>query len=300
VSGDFDNDGDIDFVAGNLGLNSNLQVVDNKPITLDYADFDNNGSVDPIFSKFEQGNYYPVGSLDQLEKQLPSIKKKFRYYNKFANSSTNEIIELFNSKKYKTLEANELKTSYIENLGNNSFKISALPLGTQIAPINGILANDINDDGYLDLIMVGNNYATEVGMGKYDASIGHVLINNGNGTFKTINHKQSGFSVVGDSKSIVKLQTAKRSLILVGINNNELNSFAINKSDEKLIEPKEYEAYAIIEFRNNSKQKVEFTFGGSYLSQTSNKIEISPMVKKVVFHNNIGNITRQLDFDSSQ
>lgn len=299
ASGDFDNDGDIDFVAGNLGLNSNLKVVENKPITLDYADFDNNGSVDPIFSKFEKDKYYTIASLVQLEKQLPSIKKKFRYYNTFANASTNEIIELFNSDNYKTLEAGELKTSYIENLGNNSFKISILPLDVQIAPINGILAEDINNDSYLDLVLVGNNYATEVGMGRYDASIGHVLINNGDGTFKTMNHKQSGFSVVGDSKSIVKVQTAKGPLVLVGRNNDKVKSFRLNKADEKLIEPKENEAYAFIEFQNNSRQKVEFLFGGSYLSQSSNKIEISSLMKKVLFYNNSGNMIRELDFGSN-
>lgn len=300
VSGDFDNDGDVDFVAGNLGLNSNLQVVDSKPIKLAFADFDNNGSVDPIFSKFEQGAYYPIASLDQLVKQLPSIKKKFRYYNTFANASTKNIIELFNFEHYNTLKANELRTSYIDNLGDDQFKLSALPLGTQIAPINGILTEDLNNDSYLDLILVGNNYAAEVGLGRYDASIGHVLINNRDGTFKTVNNKISGFSVIGDSKSIVKVITTKGSLILIGRNNDDVKSFVINHAEQNYISPRKRDVCAVVEFYNGSRQKLEFNSGGSYLSQPSNKVKISSLIKKIVFYDTHGNMTHQLDLSSIQ
>lgn len=300
ISGDFDNDGDIDFVAGNLGLNSHLQVGDGKPVRLDYADFDDNGSVDPIVSKFEQGKYYPINSLDQLEKQLPSIKKKYRYYSTFANSSTDDIIELFGSKIYNTLEANEFRTSYIENLGNNTFKLSALPIDTQLAPINGILAEDINYDNYLDLIMVGNNYAAEVGMGRYDASIGHVLLNNGDGSFKSVSHEKSGFSVIGDSKSIVKIDADNKPLFVIARNDDTLKVFSLNKPIQKFLEPKPNEVFLIINHEDGSKRKIELTLGGGYLSQTSNKIEITSFVKSVVFYDSFGNITRSLNFDLNQ
>tara|TARA_R110002096_G_scaffold337228_1_gene530592 strand:+ start:4625 stop:8080 length:3456 start_codon:yes stop_codon:yes gene_type:complete len=296
-SGDFDNDGDIDFVAGNLGLNSNLKIVDDHPIRLDYADFDDNGSVDPIFSKFETGQYYPIATLDQLIKQLPKIKKKYLYYNDFAKSSTEDILKTFNLDQYKTLEAYELRTTFIENLGSGKFKMNALPLETQIAPINGILAEDINHDGYLDLLMVGNNYATEVGAGRYDASIGILLENKSDGTFEVINNNDSGFLVTGDSKSIVKVNIYDKSLVLVGKNNGTVEANSIKLRGKKFIKPSLNEAYAEITFKDGSKRRHEFTWGGGYLSQSSNKIEIISLIEAITFFNSSEEVTRKLDFN---
>ncbi|UKM66503.1 VCBS repeat-containing protein [Flavobacteriaceae bacterium GSB9] len=295
--GDFDNDGDIDFVAGNLGLNSNLKVIDNQPIRLDYADFDDNGAVDPIFSKFEEGQYYPMASLDQLIKQLPKVKKKFLYYNTFAKSSTEDVLSLFNTSEQKTLKAFELRTCYIENLGNNKFKLSPLPLETQVAPINGILAEDINHDGFLDLVLVGNNYATEVGAGRYDASIGHVLKNQGDGTFKVLNNSDTGFTVLGDSKSIVRINTPKTSLVLVGKNNGEVASRAISNQSQTTVKPKANELFAEIQFKDGTKRKLLFNLGGGYLSQSSNSFGVIPSMKTITFYGNMGKETRKLNFD---
>jgi hypothetical protein len=286
----------MDFIAGNLGLNSNLKIIDNQPIRLDYADFDKNGSIDPIFSKYEQGQYYPISSLDQLEKQLPSIKKKFRYYNTFANSSTEDLIDLFKTKSYNTLEAHELKSSYIENLGNNQFRISALPLQTQIAPIHGILNKDVNQDGYLDVLLVGNNYGTEVGMGRYDASIGHVLMNDGKGNFNESSFQETGFVVKGDSRSIINVTTPSKDLILVGSNNEEVKSFSFQKDYNKQIQPYPKERYAILKFDDSKSQKVEFSLGGGYLSQSSNTINISENILSIEFYNFLGQLTRELNF----
>ncbi|ULC58019.1 VCBS repeat-containing protein [Flaviramulus sp. BrNp1-15] len=293
-SGDFDNDGDIDFVAGNLGLNSIIKSTKNHPFKLDYADFDNNGFIDPIYSKYEDGNYYPVASLDNLTQQLPQLKKKFLYYNTFATSTTDDIISLFNT-PYKTLEVQELKSSYIENLGNNNFSISELPLEVQISPVNGILSEDINNDGLLDIILVGNNYNTEVNGGRYDASIGNVLLNNGKGEFNIINNKKSGLSIIGDSKSIVKVNVKNKSLVVVGINNSVINSFVLEKEKNGHLEPKNNEVYALITFIDGGTRKIEFTLGGGYLSQSSKAIDISSKMEKITFYNKSGDITRSLD-----
>lgn len=296
-SGDFDNDGDIDFVAGNLGLNSNLKVVDNHPIRLDYADFDDNGAVDPIFSKFESGQYYPLATLDQLIKQLPKVKKKFLYYNDFAKSSTEDILKTFNIDAYKTLEAYELRTVFIENLGRGEFKMRALPLECQIAPINGILAEDLDHDGYLDLLMVGNNYATEVGAGRYDASVGVMLKNKGDGTFKVINNNDSDFLVIGDSKSIVKVNTTKKSLVLVGKNNGSVITKAIKRTGETFVKPTLNEVFAETSFKDGSKRKHEFLWGGGYLSQSSNKIEVINSIEFITFFDASQEVTRKLNFN---
>ena len=298
-SGDFDNDGDIDFIAGNLGLNSILESTEGHPLKVDYADFDNNGFIDPIFSKYEEGNYYPLASLDQLSQQLPEIKKKFLYYNNYAKSTTKDLLELLDrpSLETKTLQAQEMRTSYIENLGNNKFSISPLPLEVQIAPVNGILSNDLNKDGLLDVILIGNNYSTEVNEGRYDASIGNVLINNGGGKFELLDSKISGFAVTGDSKSIVKVNATNKSLILIGRNNDSVASFALNEGKEVHIKPEQNEVFAQITFDNGTKRKEEFTLGGGYLSQTSKIIVVTPTMKIITFYDNLGKITRSINLN---
>jgi hypothetical protein len=297
ISVDFDNDGDMDYIAGNLGSNSNLKVNQDHPIRLDYADFDENGSIDPIFSKFEQGQYYPVASLDQLQNQLPIIKKKFRYYRTFANSSTQDIIDLFKDDQVQTMEAHEMKSSYIENLGDNQFKISALPLETQIAPVNGILTEDINKDGFLDVILVGNNYGAELIKGRYDASFGHVLLNNGKGDFNLISNNRSGFFVKGDSRSIIKVNTKNKTLVLVGRNNDKVKSFEIPKTSKRLVQPESNECHAIVGFENGMKRKIELNYGNGYLSQSSNEIEINSIMKFIEFYDNNGELTREINLN---
>lgn len=298
-SGDFDSDGDIDFVVGNLGLNSILKINEGHPVKIDYADFDDNGSIDPIYSKYEEGSYYPIATLDQLIGQLPKIKKKFQYYNSFAKSSTDDILNLFNLPSHSTLKAEELRSSYIENLGNNKFTISPLPLEVQIAPVNGILAEDINKDGLLDLLLVGNDYNTEVNNGRYDASIGNVLINEGKGLFKLLNNKDSGFSIIGDSKSIVKVSVNNKSLILIGKNSADITCLSQVTSTENSITPKPNEAFSNITFDNGTTRKDEFNLGGGYLSQTSNIIVITPKMNTISFYDNSGKITRSIDLNEN-
>jgi len=296
VSADFDNDGDMDFMTGNLGLNSNLKILEDKPIRLDYADFDNNGSIDPIFSKYEQGQYYPIASLDQLSSQLPSITKKFRYYNTFAQSSTQDLIDLFDTKSQKTLEAHELRSSYIKNLGKGKFRISPLPLSAQIAPVNGILVKDINQDGYLDTVLVGNNFGTEVGMGRYDASIGHVLINDGFGNFTESNHEETGFVVKGDSRSIVRVKTPEKDLLLIGRNDEAVKSFEVQQKGQNQVNPEAGEQYALLHLNDGKTRKIEFNPGQGYLSQSSQSIDVSSGVLKVEFFGTTGQKTRELNY----
>lgn len=296
IAEDFDNDGDMDYVLGNLGINSNLKASKSKPINLHYADFDDNGSLDPIFSTYEEGDYYPIASLDELTKQLPIVKKKILYYNTYAKSTTSDILNLFEGVTYVTLDAEMVKSSFLENLGNGDFKISALTTEAQIAPVNGVVSEDLNGDGLLDLVLVGNSYNTEVVYGRYDASIGTVLINKGDNDFEAMAPTDSGFSIIGDAKSLVRLDTKLgESKILVSKNNDSLDAFTLNGPVLKMIPSKNGEAYALIQFRNSSKRKVEFTLGGGYLSQTSKSIRVTSQMESITFYDPKGKITRTIN-----
>ncbi|MEC8883235.1 MAG: VCBS repeat-containing protein, partial [Bacteroidota bacterium] len=202
TAADFDNDGDIDFAAGNIGLNTVLNSGQNQALKVDFADFDNNGYVDPIFSKYEEGAYFPIATLDQLTQQLPQLKKKFLYYHRFAKANTSELLQLLKT-PYQTLKAEELRSILIENT-ESGFIIKPLPIASQLAPVNAMLCEDIDQDGYLDLLLVGNDYSAEVNGGRYDASFGTTLLNTQDGGFKEFPRKHSGFTLKGDSKSIVK------------------------------------------------------------------------------------------------
>ncbi|WP_375325222.1 VCBS repeat-containing protein [Flagellimonas sp. GZD32] len=294
VAKDFDNDGDVDFVVGNIGLNSPLKVSEGHPLKLDYGDFDDNGFVDPIFSVYEEGEYYPLTSLDELTKQLPKLKKQILYYRTFSQSSTDDILNMLGSTSHKTLTGKIMESSYIQNLGNNEFSITALPLETQFAPIHGILAEDINSDGLLDIVLVGNAFNTEVVYGRYDASIGTVLLNRGDGSFDVLDSSKSGFSAVGDNKSIVRLDMhSGQELVLVAKNNGSLENFIVAGSEKrKKFHFKKEEASAILYFTNGKKRKVEKTMGMGYLSQSSNSIVGPQAVDSIQFFDIKGNLNR--------
>lgn len=294
VAEDFDNDGDIDFVVGNIGLNSSLKASEGHPLKLDYADFDDNGSVDPILSVYEEGDYYPLTSLDELTKQLPKLKKQMLHYRTFSQSSTDDILKMLDSDSHTTLKSKVMQSSFIQNLGNNTFAVSSLPVETQFAPVYGILAEDINFDGLLDIILVGNAYNTEVVYGRYDASIGTVLLNRGDASFAVLDVSESGFAAVGDTKSMVRLDMHNgQTLMLVGKNKGSLENFIIADSKKREKWPfKNEESSAIIFFGNGMQRKEENTKGMGYLSQSSNSIIRFGEVDSIQFFDVTGALRR--------
>ncbi|MBO0329072.1 VCBS repeat-containing protein [[Muricauda] lutisoli] len=285
VAEDFDNDGDIDFVVGNIGLNSPLKGTAEHPLRLDYADFDENGFIDPIFSVYEEGGYHPMTSLDELTAQLPHLKKQILHYRTYAKSTTKDILEILGSKQYATLESKVMSSSIIQNNGKNGFSVYPLSLETQFAPVYGILAEDLNFDGLLDLVLVGNSFDTEVVYGRYDASIGTVLLNKGGTSFEGIDPAISGFKAFGDSKSMVRLDISNgQSLVLVGKNNGSMDNFIIAESEkQKKIDFQNGESTAKVFFNNGKKRKEENLMGTGYLSQTSNSIIVSSVVDSIQF-----------------
>lgn len=292
VAEDFDNDGDIDFVVGNIGLNSALKGTTEHPLRLDYADFDENGFVDPIFSVYEEGEYYPLTSLDELTKQLPQLKKHILHYRSFAKSTTKDIMDFLGSQGHSTLESKMMQSSLIQNNGDKGFSVIPLPIEAQFAPVYGILAEDLNFDGLLDFILVGNSYNTEVVYGRYDASIGTVLLNKGGTSFEVVDPTLSGFKALGDSKSMVRLDSYNgQSLVLVGKNNGSLDNFIIADSEkQKKFDFQNGESTAEVFLNDGKKRKEENLMGAGYLSQTSNSIVVTREVDSIKFFD----VTRKL------
>jgi hypothetical protein len=226
---DIDNDGDDDFIVGNIGLNSKFKASKKKPFRVFADDFDGNGSCDIVLSKEYKGKMVPTRGRQCSSEQMPFIKEKFPTYKEFATADLGDILGEQAIENSLSLEVNTFKSVILINNGN-SFSIKDLPNEAQIAPINAIIANDIDKDGNIDLILAGNNYDTEVETPRYDAGNGLVLKGNGDGSFKALGVSESGFFVPGNVKDLALLKSSNgNNLILVAQNNAPLEIFEIQK-----------------------------------------------------------------------
>ncbi|MCB9285677.1 MAG: VCBS repeat-containing protein [Lewinellaceae bacterium] len=227
AAGDFDQDGDTDFLAGNLGLNTMFQATPSEPVRAYAGDFDNNGSIDAVMSYYIQGVESPVPSRDVLFSQIPGLEKKYPRYGLYAEA---ELKQLFGKEKLEqayTLECNTFQSSYIENQGEGNFSLSPLPLSAQFAPVSGIICMDFNEDGHTDALLAGNDYSPEVNIGRCDAFNGLLLLGDGRGRFSPAGPMQSGFWAEGEVKGLKMARRGETGLywILAAVNNDSLRTF---------------------------------------------------------------------------
>jgi hypothetical protein len=235
ASGDFDNDGDIDFIAGNEGLNSWFQASEDEPVTAYHADFDNNGRYDVILTQFllsKDGSRkeFPVHFKSDLGKQLDMMNKKFTTYEAYSNATIEDMFSVRELENTHKSQARWMASSYIENLGAGKFTLSALPAKAQLAPINDMMVIDINRDGNLDLLAVGNDFNNSVFWGPMDAMNGLVMLGDGQGNFNCSEYTKTGFYVPGDAGSLVSLSLSDGNKIFIAAQN--LDSI---KAFEKII-----------------------------------------------------------------
>lgn len=300
LPGDFDNDGDMDYIAGNLGLNSYFKAKENIPVSIYAKDFDNNGSYDAIPTLFLPTSQqdttlkeFTAHTRDDLVKQMISFRSKFQNYKSFANATFSEIFTKEEIQDVLKLHANYFANSYIRNDGNGKFAISALPATTQFSCMNGMLAEDFDQDGYLDLLMIGNDYGTDVSVGRYSACNGSLLKGNGKGNFKPLSILESGWFTPGNSKALVKLRTAGgKCLVAASENKGSIKAF-VYKPFIKTVAVNPSDVSAVITFKNGQKQMKEFYYGASFLSQSGRFLNIDSNIKSVSITDNTGNV-RQL------
>lgn len=235
AAGDFDKDGDIDYVAGNLGQNTLHRAKETTPTKIYAGDFNEDGAYDAIPTVFFKDKFgirkeFPFNTRDDLNKEFIQTRKRFDHYAKFAMADINEVLTKDELKKALILEANWMKSSYIENVGNGKFKLFALPILSQLAPVLAIQVQDFDQDGHLDIILSGNDYGNEISTGRLDASKGLFLKGNGHGKFKEISLVSSGLNLDGDSKALVKIKSANGSLLLMNSQNlGQLKTYQLNR-----------------------------------------------------------------------
>jgi hypothetical protein len=288
VAGDFDNDGDTDYIAGNRGLNSRHRASESEPMRLHAADFDQNGSLDPVLSRYIQGKSYPVAPRDLMIDQMIGMKGRFPRFSDYARATLEETLSREELGQARVLQSVLFASSYVENLGGGKFTLRPLPLHAQIAPVFGMLTGDFDADGNLDVLLAGNSHAPDTQTGWFDASIGAVLLGDGRGGFRYINGTESGFFVDGNAKGLAQLVLDDgRSLILATQNNDSLRVFSpVSSARSVALQP--LDALALLTFADGSTRVQEFFYGSGYLSQSSRRLMLPANVRSAVIFDSRG------------
>ncbi len=274
VGGDFDKDGDIDYIAGNLGLNTLNKASEKYPISIYGADFDGNKGFDVVPAAYfldeeRVPQEFPFFGRGDIQKQMQIIRKHFRRHEEFARATATTMFSRFQEVEPLKLEANYLQTSYLENKGDGTFLLSALPTEAQFAPIYGMAAGDFNQDGHLDVLLSGNDYGMEVSMGRHDAFNGLLLLGNGEGDFQLTSMQESGVVIPQDAKSLVRVATNNGDVWVAGQNGGQLKFLQSPNSFNQPIAIQPLDAYAILTTNSGTSYRHEFYYGHTFLSQSS-------------------------------
>jgi enediyne biosynthesis protein E4 len=215
---DLNRDGKIDLVVGNLGLNSRLKATEKEPVRLYYYDFDGNGKKDQILSYYVDGRELPFANKDELQKQMPSMNKKFLYAADFAKARFTDIFPKDELNKADIFTADYFSNAVLMNEGNLKFDVVPLPWQAQLTSYRDAVVVDANHDSLPDILLVGNYYENNIQMGRYDADFGTLLLNHGDGSFSTEN--LNGLQIKGQVRHIDKLKIAGKEAFILARNND--------------------------------------------------------------------------------
>src|SRR5688572_30076105 len=298
--GDFDNDGDIDYVVGNLGENTYYKASDRYPVSIYAKDFDKNGVLECIPTKYikdKDGDLkeFTAHTRDDVVDQMPFIKKNYLTYKAFAEATFDELFTADEIKGALKLQANYFKSAIIKNNGNASFEISALPGVAQFSSLNGMVVDDFDGDGNLDIAINTNDYGTEVSTGRYDALNGLLLKGKGDGNFVPLSILQSGIFIPGNGKGLVKLRSKNgRYIIAAAQNRGPLKVFELKKYI-RFVPLQDNDVSARVKYKSGLSQKHEFNYGSSFLSQSARFLSIDSNVSFVTIYDSRGEV-REINF----
>ncbi|MCL6267074.1 VCBS repeat-containing protein [Flagellimonas myxillae] len=219
---DLDNDGDEDYVLGNLGQNYKYKADSENPFEVYYHDFDDNGKRDLVLGYYNFGELFPVRGRECSSQQMPSIKKIAPSYDLFGKST---IADIYGTEKLSAalhLVSYNFKSGVLMNKGNGNFDFIEFPELAQISSINAILDYDLDQNGAKDLIIAGNLFASEIETPRNDAGYGMVLQNSGDGHFKAINADKTGLFISQDVKNLNFMDISGEPHIMIGKNSDAL------------------------------------------------------------------------------
>jgi hypothetical protein len=217
---DVDADGDLDLIATNFGLNSRLKGDQQKPVQLYLNDFDDNGTLEQVITYYLNGQEVPFSTKTQLEKRMPSLKKKYLYAADFAKAKFRELFSKQKLASAKKLQADQLGNAVLINDGKMNFTLTQLPEMAQLATYRSAAAIQANADTLPDLLLMGNFYDYNVEIGRQDADHGTLLINKGKGRFEVSD--LPGLTIEGQVRKIKTIVVKGKPCYLIARNNASL------------------------------------------------------------------------------
>jgi enediyne biosynthesis protein E4 len=226
-TGDFNNDGRIDLVAGNLGLNHSYTTSAASRFGMYAADFSGNRTTDIVLTQEIDGTEYPFYGLAMLGREIEPLRLRFPTFEAFARASVPEIFGPARLDEALHYRVDTFASVLIRNDGDGAFTAVELPRLAQVSPIRGIIVHDIDGDGALDLVVAGNLYETEPNTARADAGKGLWLRGDGRGGFTPVSPVESGFLAPGDVRDLGLINTREGLAILVANNSGSLQTFNV-------------------------------------------------------------------------
>ena len=221
TANDIDNDGDDDYIIGNLGRNNKFKASKEHPFKVFANDFDSNGTNDVVLAKYYKDDYVPMRGKECSTQQMPYLSNKYKDYHSFASSTLIDILPKETVKGAVVYEISNFESILLIN-ENGSLKRKVLPIQAQVSPLKGAVVTDFNADGFKDILIIGNHYGVEVETTRYDAGFGAVFLGDGKNNFKFLPSTSSGLHIPKDSRSIHPIKINKRNALLITNNNDSL------------------------------------------------------------------------------
>jgi len=222
---DVDDDGDMDFILGNHGLNSRFKASPSQPIKLYVNDFDQNGSPEQIFTRMVDGKNLPYTLKHELQMQIPAIKKRYLKYEAFNDQTMEQIFSPAQLEKAVVSEATHLASSLMINNGDGTFDIKALPVQAQLSPTYAISTADFNGDGNTDILLGGNQHRVKPQAGRYDANYGVLLTGDGKGNFSAVSKSATGLSIEGEVRDFLVREVNGEKVLFIAMNNEAVKAY---------------------------------------------------------------------------
>jgi hypothetical protein len=215
---DFDQDGDVDVVAGNLGLNYPVLPSAQEPLELFVSDFDGDGGEEAVPAYHESGTLYPWYGRTRLATMLPWVSEAYPTLDAFARATLSDILGPEALGEAEPLRVSTLATSYLENTGGGRLEARPLPRVAQLSAVTGIVSGDFDGDGTIDLVLAGNHHPLESSVPRLDGSVGLFLRGDGSGGFEPVPPTQSGLWLEGEVRrlEVIRLGSDRASHLLAG------------------------------------------------------------------------------------
>lgn len=218
---DLNKDGVEEYVLGNWGLNSKFTASAEKPLQLYVSDFDGNGKSEFVVNWYPpaEAQSFPFAAKSDLASQMPILKKKAVTHEEYARHTYESLFTEEQRAKAKAYRVTTLETSVLWHNGDK-LSLEALPVAAQVAPVHSIVVDDLDGDGFRDLLLMGNCYGLKPEVGMQTANNGVFLRGDGCGGWKPLGHRATGLRVTGEVRDAKILPTATGRVLLIGRNND--------------------------------------------------------------------------------